>query len=209
MPDDEDPVTMTPELKSAGTRNRLFSFMTGRHGGDVTGQGNTGVRDKLLAAFGTTKRGGLNTREAAKTLGVTQRTVQRWVAADGRQRSKPSAKHWQSLKKASRQAATTKKGRQRAIAAALKTAKTSKHSKRLTIRGTQGPAATPSAKRNYIHRRNSNLELSPDQQQELMMAYAESGDKGAIGWLTTTFDEQYVDDWKFESIDSIEWSDRY
>ncbi len=133
--------------KDPGRRSTIFGALTGRSGASVSpGRGAPDVRGLLLAAYGFNKRGGLNTADAAKDLGgVTQRTVQRWVATEGHQRiGKPRADTLQKLAKKSRQAATTQRGRKAALASFRATSKGKALANRgghLRVRGHQGPSA--------------------------------------------------------------------
>ena len=71
-------------------RSSLFRGLTGRQGADVSGKAGTSpdLRGMLLAAYGPGARGGVNTAAAAQDLGVSRRTVERWVAPEGRQRAR-------------------------------------------------------------------------------------------------------------------------
>ncbi|MFK4298193.1 hypothetical protein ABH924_003354, partial [Arthrobacter sp. GAS37] len=74
----------------AGARKALFGFFTGRegdvsgkpagegveHGVDISGD----LHNQLIAAYGTNRRGGVDTAKAAKSLGVTQRAVNYWLS---------------------------------------------------------------------------------------------------------------------------------
>src|SRR5664279_1619399 len=87
-------------------RSLLFASLTGREG-DVSGQPTGDVPAMLTAAYGPGPRGGVHTRAAAADLGVSQRTVQRWVAGEGHQRNRPAPEHLRTLARKARQAATT------------------------------------------------------------------------------------------------------
>ena len=67
----------------------IFQGLTGRKGSPTGGN----VRDMIIGAFGTTKRGGPNTRAAAESLGVSQqRPSQRSPVQPARQ-GPPGCEH--------------------------------------------------------------------------------------------------------------------
>ena len=174
----------------------LFQGLTGRQGTPTGGS----IRGLVVAAFGTTKRGGPNTRAAAEHFGVSQRTVQRWIAGEDRkQRNKPRADRFSELRMRARQAASTKKGRARALTESRSRFSTRK-SARMTTHGVQGPA---SGGKGYARPRTVTLELGPADIDALFDAYETGGDKGAQEWLERHHSMNYVPDWHFESIDRI------
>lgn len=188
---------------TADLRSTLFAALSGRTGADASGRTTGDVRGMLLAAYGEGRRGGVNTRAAAQDLGVSQRTVQRWLAAPGRQRSRPSAGHLRSLATRARQAATTRRGRQAAIAQARKSSM-SRYGAKLVVRGDQGPTAQG---RQYRRHRKIDLVLDPDAVEAMWSAYEQSGDRGVVSWLESYADQQYVANWGFDSITGLELGD--
>lgn len=176
-------------------RAALFAGLTGRA---VPG-GAQDTRSQLLAAYGTDNRGRPNTRAAAAALGVSQRTVQRWITTTGRQRNRPRPDHAKALATRARQAASTKLGRTNALKT-LAGDRASRHGASLTTRGIQG---VRSAGRDYTRPRTVTLDLNPDQVQALRMAYIDSGDTGALRWLEAHFDREYAAGWGFDSLDSM------
>jgi hypothetical protein len=178
----------------------VFSAVTGRPG-DVSGTGD--VRDMLLAAFGVGPRGGVNTRAAAAGLGVSQRTVQRWLAPEGRQRNQPRADHLKDLGKRARQAATTKKGRRTALTPARKDAM-SRYGAKVLVRGEQGPRR---AGRDYSRDRWTDLVLDPADVAAMRAAYEAGGDKGFVAWMENHYDAEYVGGWTFSTIRELHITD--
>lgn len=186
-----DPKKLTPQV-----RNSIFNALTGR-GGDITTGGT--LTDKLVAAFGPGRRGAtVNTQAAAKALGVTPRTIQRWVKGEIRN---PKPSHAQALAKAARQAATTKAGRKAALAAA-RGDRASKRGATMRIRGQQGPLDYER------YGRTVTLDLNPEQVEAMRDAYEAGGDKGMLGWTTTELDQNYVADWNIVTIDDIRFDPR-
>lgn len=175
--------------EEAVQRNAMFSAMTGTKGANVAGGGD--VRAMLNAVYGATRRGKdvIDTREAARRLGVSQRTVQRWLAG----KNKPSSDHLKSLQTKSRQASTTKRGRERAVKRAVANKKIKADGVRVRVAGTQGPLG-------YERDRNSAQKLSPDEYQGLLNAYASGGDDGALNYLQSVYDAKYVDNWRFSGV---------
>lgn len=178
-----DKDSFTPQL-----RGQFFTALTGR-----TGAVGGGLVDQLSAAFGPGTRGArVNTRSAAKALGVSTRTVQRWVAGA----SKPKPVNAQAVRKRARQAATTKAGRKSAMAA-VRGDRASKFGARLRITGTQGP-------RDYERsKRTSNLDLDPEMVNQMRDAYEAGGEKAMVEWATGGLDQNYVSDWNIVGIEDI------
>lgn len=189
--------------KSTRTRGSIFSGLTGRRG-DVSGAGEGGIRDQLLAAYGPGRRAGsVNTAAAAKDLGVTQRTVERWITGAGERIRAPRAVTAKKLRDRSRQAATTKRGRAKAIAD-RKGDKYSRYGGLLKVQGDQGTRGPTGY---YFRFRTTAVELSPEEVEELRAAWVDGGDQGVAGWLQATWGDKYVDDWSFGSIDTLGFDD--
>lgn len=182
-------------------RTELFRALTGNTHADV-GSGKN-VAGMLRTVYGTTRRGKLtvDTREAAKRLGVTQRTVQRWL----KNTHAPKADHLKDLQTRSRQAVTTKRGRARAIRRATTgiNAEARKKGANIMIAGNQGPAARvdPDYGRDRVTSRN----LTAVEYEELLNSYAEGGDTAALAYLEGVWDAKYLvgGDWNFNTIDSV------
>ena len=190
--------------KSTQTRGSIFAGLTGRRGGDVSGGGEGSVRDQLLAAYGPGRRAGtVNTAAAAKDLGVTQRTVQRWITGAGERIRAPRAGTAKKLQTRSRQAATTKRGRAKAIAG-RRGDKYSRYGGLLKVRGDQGTRGNTGY---YFRFRTTAVELSPEEVEELRTAWVDGGDQGAAGWLQAAWGDKYVDDWNFGSIETLGFAD--
>ena len=97
----------------ADLRTSLFSMLTGRQA-DVSGQVGGDVRGMLMAVGGASSRtkSGIDLTRAAGKLGVSRRTVERWVkTAQTGSGQRPSSQHAKTLATKARQAATTKAGR--------------------------------------------------------------------------------------------------
>ena len=178
-----------PDRREIEQRRALFQALTGNEGADV-GAGDN-VAGMLRTVYGTVRRGQavVDTREAARRLGVSQRTVQRWLKNE----NAPSPEHLAALRKRSRQAATTKRGSARALKRAIATAGFQRDGVRVEVSGMQGP-------QDYARDRLSRLKLAPDEYQGLLDAYAEGGDNAALEYLQEVYGEKYVDNWRFNTV---------
>lgn len=185
----------TPRL-----RGSIFQALTGRTG-DVSGRPDGDVRQMLVAAYGEGKRGGVDTRAAAEGLGVTQRTVQRWVAAEGRQRSKPSKGHLKTLSTKARQSASTQRGRAQAIKEARESQRARKGG-RFSVFGNQGP-------KGYERIRGITVSMAPEDVESMYASYELGGDKVLMSWVEghTQGPNYGVSDWTFQSVDSFDVED--
>lgn len=174
-------------------RKAVFEALTGRRGSQVTGAAND-IRGMLSTVYGVVKDGEIHvdTKKAARYMKVSQRTIQRWLKAQ----NAPSKDHLKTLQKRSRQAATTKRGRARAVRQAAQVAQATKKGVRVEVSGMQGP-------RDYPRDRGSRLELDPEEYQAMLDAYAEGGDAGALGFLAGVYDQKYVADWEFNAVNGF------
>lgn len=174
----------------------IFKGLTGRDGSTHGGS----VRELLTAAYGTNKRGGPDTRAAAESLGVSQRSVQRWLAGENRkERHKPRGDHLSTLRTKARQAATTKKGRKDSLARSRNRFTGRKHAK-LTTHGLQGPQG---GGKGYSRVRTVTIDLGGQDLDAMFDAYEKGGDKAVTDWLQEHHSENYVPGWTFENIDRI------
>ena len=183
----------TPQL-----RGTLFSALTGR-GGDVSGRSDADVRGMLLAIGGPANtKSGINLTAVAAELGVSRRTAERWVT-NASQRIRLRGNNLAKVVARSRQAATTKAGRRRAMAAARQGSRT-RYGSKLSVTGQQGPLRSGTA---YRRRRKITLDLTPEATEEMLTAYEDGGDKGYMAWLEGYASENYLDDWGFDSITDV------
>lgn len=184
-------------------RGKLFSALTGRDA-DVSGQPGGDLRGMLMAVGGASRRtqSGIDLTKAAKSLGVSRRTVERWVKTEQTGAGqRPSARHAKSLAKKARQAATTKAGRRAALAGSTMRQAIASRGARLSITGLQGPHA---AGRDYMRNRTTQLELDPADAEAMMDAWESGGEKGFMDWATGHWGNEYLDDWKFDAVDGID-----
>ena len=186
----------------ADLRNTLFAILTGRQA-DVSGSASGDVRGMLMAVGGTSNRtkSGIDLTKAASKLGVSRRTVERWVkSAQTGAGQRPSAQHAKALASKARQAATTKAGRKAALAGSpLRKAITSRGA-RVSIDGLQGPHASG---KDYMRKRVTQVVLDPADAEAMMNAWETGGEKGFMSWASTVWDTEYLNDWKFDSVDGV------
>lgn len=170
----------------------LFRGLTGR-AGNPTGS----IKEMLIAAYGSNKPGRPDTRKAAQDLGVSQRTVQRWIAGEDRkQRNKPKADSLSKVRIRARQAATTKKGRKAAVQKARENLSNRK-AVQLSIYAMQGPKT---GGKDYSRLRSTSIQVSGDEVEAMFDAYERGGDKAVTQWLETQYSGSYVPDWGLADI---------
>jgi len=199
---------------SSGLRGRVFAALTGNNQADVSGKGDD-VTGMLMAIGGPSSRtrSGIDLTQAAGSLGVSRRTVERWVksAATGTGQ-RPSPTHSKALTGKARQAASTKAGRKAALSG-VRAAKTFARGARISINGMQGPHA---AGRDYLRERTTQLELDPEAVEAMLDAYEQGGEKAFTAWATNHWGVDggdgapaYLDDWRFESMNSVDLEGPY
>lgn len=184
-------------------RGRIFAALTGNASADVSGSTGGDLRGMLMAVGGPSgkTKSGIDLTKAAASLGVSRRTVERWVKTSSTgQGQKPSPQHLKSLRTRARQAASTKAGRRGALQT-VRDRKVLSRGARLTVSGLQGPKV---AGRDYMRVRTTQVDLDPLAAQDMLAAYEAGGDKGFMGWMTQFYGDQYVDDWAFDGFDNIE-----
>jgi hypothetical protein len=187
----------------ASRRNLLFSAFTGRHEVETSGK-STDIHAMLATTYGIERRGktSIDTRKASKDLGVSQRTIQRWL----KEENKPKLDNLKKIQTKSRQAASTKRGRQTALKASPKNVHFKKYGAHLTVKGVQGPPPGSGGKA-YTRDRLSQLELDPDTFSALMDAFEQGGEKSAVAYLEGIYNDKYVADWSFGTIRELTFND--
>lgn len=177
----------------------VFTALTGR---PTAEGGGRDVRSQLITAFGASPRDPSrpDTAAAAKALGVSQRSVQRWVAGQG-----ISARHQSTVARRARQAMTTKRGRARVLAQTSGAGRPpGRKGQGLFVGGVQGVRS--SIMDNYRDR-ETGVVLSESDLEDLRQTWAEHGDAGASAWLHQHWDSHYVGGWHFSEIDDVHWGD--
>lgn len=139
----------------------------------------------------------ISTAEAAKALGVSQRTVQRWLKGV----HNPKQTVMDTLKKKARQAVTTKRGRQQMVRRARANQKISGSWVKVAVSGQQGPndAWDP----HYGRDRTIQQKITPEEYENFRNAWAMGGDVAAREYLEAVLSARYVDDWKIGRITSM------
>lgn len=134
----------------------------------------------------------ISTAEAAKALGVSQRTVQRWLKGV----HNPKQTVMNTLQKKARQAVTTKRGRQQMVRRARANQRIPMGGVKVSVTGTQGP-------RDYSRDRTIQQKLTPEEYENFRSAWAMGGDVAAREYLEAVLSEKYVDDWKIGKISGM------
>ena len=171
----------------------MFEGLTGQKIPDYTAE-HPDTREMLKFLFpGKSDRYPIATGLAAKKLGVSQSTVQRWI----RGAQNPRATITKEITKRVRQTVTTQRGRSQ-LAKRVQAQMPAKQ--RVDADGAlQGPSD--------VTERYANLEMSPFDQQQLYNAWVQGGDAGATDYLTSLYSDpsRYVDGWQFHGIKGVEW----
>lgn len=177
-------------------KRSLFEAFSNTDQADVSGKGQS-LMGMLRAIGGTSDRtrSGIDLTRAAERVGVSRRTVERWVSAEETgQGQRPSAQHQKTLTRRSRQAASTQRGRASTVRdSGLR--RTFAGGARLSISANQGPI-------DPIYRRlrtTGPLDLDPDQAQAMIEAYENGGEKGFLKWASNHWDSGYLDGWEIDS----------
>jgi len=185
--------------------DRLLRRLTGRTEAD-TSQAAT-ARGMLQAAFGRGPRGGaVDTKAAARELGVAPGTVRRWAAGT----QQPSESRLAALRSAARRSTTTKRGRQATIeefrnSAAGKAAL--QGGTKVWVYGYQGArrdGKTYSRDNRTIYRYVDGPSI-----EDLLQRYEEQGVDGFRDWLGD-FGTSYMDggEWEFTDIYDLGFGER-
>lgn len=180
-------------------RNAVFRFFTGQDYSTVSSSPASMLR--YLYA-GKSDRHPIDTKTAAARLGVSQRTVQRWIKGD----SNPRPELLKKLTDRTRQTVTTKRGRTQMA----KRAKASLPGDRRTliVHGVQGLSADPQDM-GYNRNGNSYIHLTDDEQRGLIDAWGNGGDTGALSYLEGIYAQpgRYTDSgtWRFHGVDGMQW----
>ena len=183
-------------------RSTIFGALTGRQV-DVSGQPGGDLRGMLMAVGGPSSRtsSGIDLTNAARSLGVSRRTVERWVrTAQTGAGQRPSPTHASSLARQARRVATTKAGRRAALAGTTIRQAVTSRGARLSITAVQGPRA---AGRDYLRGRTTQVELDPAAAQAMVTAWENGGDRGFMSWAAEHWDQEYLADWTFDSVNDV------
>lgn len=187
--------------KPAERRSLFFGALTGRTDAEVTGK--SGNVAGMLRTLYSRPDGKISSKNAAKDLGVSQRTIQRWVKGE----QAPKAGNLDKLNTAARRAATTKAGRRKAVQS-QKHSRLAQRGARLTIRGNQGVPGSNRHGDSYTRFRSASLQLTPVEFQDLLDAYAEHGDTGLQQYLQDEYTNKYgAGTWNVNFISELELHD--
>lgn len=178
-------------------RDAVFEFFTGKDYNQVT----SSTRSMLQHLYpGKSDRHPIDTKLAAQRLGVSQRTVQHWIRGD----SKPRPATAKKIADRTRQTVTTKRGRAQ-MAKRAKAALPGK-TRKVNVHGVQGISSDPTDM-SYNRNGRSGQDLTPEEQEKLIDAWAEGGDTAALEYLTTIYQRpgEYHAEWRFHGVDGMNW----
>lgn len=197
--DDDDEFEQQPS-----ERNRiLFEQFTDQTAPDPDRTGTDHVREMLSHKFTHTYRGKetIDTRKASQWLGVSQRTVQRWVK-NGRM---PEGTNHKRLRRSVKRT-LTKEGRKAAVKRSTKRdASYATSGATIKIHGYQGPPEGPGG--SYKRSRTTSVPLSGEEYQQLFDAFADKGEAGVQAFLRPHFARRYTNGWNFDTIDDLTFGD--
>ena len=194
--------------RAAKQRNAVFEAFTRQEATPTgAGEGAPGVVRMLRSLYSTTRsvkaEGGaermitsISTKEAARRLGVSQRTVQRWIKGQ----HNPSATVMKKLTTKARQAVTTKRGRTQAVRRAIANQKPTANGVRVRVSGMQGPGS-----KEYSRLRDIGQKLTPEEFEGLQHAYMEGGDSGALDFLENVLSDKYVESWNNDYLTGLQF----
>lgn len=190
----------------------LFAALTGREA--PAGEGR--IAAALRTAYGERGDGRPDTTVAARRLGVSTRTVRRWLQQE-REGLTPASTNVTRLEVAARRARTTRRGRaaalraRRAADAPAPTAAPRSRGrgaptpalpkvKAVSVTGSQGPVGA--GNNSYKRYRTIRLSLSDSDNQAMLDAYERGGDAGFAQWLTDR-SQGYVSGWQFDDVSDL------
>ncbi|WP_270367018.1 helix-turn-helix domain-containing protein [Microbacterium algeriense] len=135
--------------------------------------------------------------DAAKALGVSVRTVQRWLKGD----HNPKKTTMDAIRKKARQAITTKRGRQQMVRRARANQSIPGSWVKVAVSGRQGPldASDP----HYARDRTIQQKITPEEYENFRNAWAMGGDVAAREYLESVLSARYLPDWKIGHISSM------
>jgi predicted transcriptional regulator len=145
-----------------------------------------------------------STKEAAKRLGVSQRTVQRWLAPAGRERRNPRS---DSVERLRRVAARTPAVRnhvevRRRLLAARRQARLASNKVRVRVRGVQGPVVKGVDYRRWRH---IEFVLPGQGLSDVFDLWLAGADANALGALEALTEVYYgVPGWQFGALEVLE-----
>lgn len=176
----------------------LFEGITGQKFDTVSSD----TRSMLQFLFPGNDRYPIDTKAAAKKLGVSRGTVQRWA----RGAQNPRAAMAKAITKRVTQSMTTQRGRSQMVKRMQAQGGLPDKQRTIRVQGVQGPTGDPN-NWDYLRDGYSNLDMSPEEQQRFYEAWVQGGDAGATNYLTGIYNspDRYVDGWQFHGIKGISW----
>lgn len=142
-------------------------------------------------------KSGVNIREAARRLDVSEGSVRRWV----NQGKVPNDVTATKLRNQARRMTNTKRGRQ-AATRQMAASGTFKQPMRVDVIANQGPRGHGQG--DYKRERRTYFDLDETEAQEFFGAYVDGGDAAAQSYAEQMLGERYVDDWQLDDFNVID-----
>lgn len=202
-----------------GLRTGLFRSLTGLRGADVSGNPGGDIKGMLLAVGGSSKRtkSGIDLTAAANRLGVSRRTVERWVRnAETGRGQRPNPVHAKQLAALARKTVSTKAGRRRI--AKMITDRLADSRVKVTLYGVQGPSdpgtqfnalGYPESETLKPRLRASYVILPPEDVSSMVSSWVQGGEKGFRDWAEQQCDGpgrdvNYLEGWKIFDLHDVD-----
>lgn len=152
--------------------------------------------DRMLRfAFGvgSTRSGRIDTRAAAEALGVSRRTMQRWM-----QQGVPSARRSAAAKRLE----TAVEARHQAMQADRRARRRNALVSGVTRMAISGTFSISSDTR---ERHIQDIEMRPEQMEAIFSGWDEGGEEGARDALSDAIQESYADGLELDDLDELDW----
>lgn len=170
----------------------------------LAGQGE-GIQDagevaSLLETIGGRSehsKSGINLREAARRLKVSEGTVRRWV----NQGKVPNEHTATKLRQQARRMTNTKRGRQ-AATRQMAASGAFNRPMRVDVIANQGPRGHGQG--DYKRDRRTYFDLSADEAQDFFQSYIDGGDQAAQSYAEQLLSQRYVEDWQLDDFNVVD-----
>lgn len=138
-------------------------------------------------------------KAVADRLGVSQRTVERWAAGEGRIRNKPSAKNADKLRDLGRNAPESRKRDM----SNLRAARIRNKGAKIKVSGNIGPTIGGN---DYKRQRTVEIDLSGEAMAPVLDAWLAGDDDAALAALHEALDSEYVAGFELDGeVDALDF----
>lgn len=152
---------------------------------------------ETVAGRSDTTKSGINIKEAARRLKVSEGTVRRWV----NQGKVPNEATAAKLRASARRMTNTKRGRQ-AATRQMRDSGMFNQPMRIDVIANQGPRGYGQG--DYKRDRRTYFDLSADEAQDFFAAYIDGDDQAAQSYAEQMLSRRYVDDWQLDDFNVID-----